>query len=137
MTVISEPISSIAGADNDTDFRFSSPVLRSSSSGTGMVTTAPVLVNAVAGVLTTPNFDPGPATVRVGQRIYNITIPNSGTPVRLTPLIEAGLPIAPAEEASAVVNGGGFARGQVMTADAYAALTSTTTPDPGSVFLVY
>lgn len=137
MTVISEPIGSIAGADNSTTFEFFSSIVRASDDGTGLITRRPVFLTAVDGVLTTPDFDPGPATVRIGQRAYNITIPDSGTPVRLWPLVLAGLSVAPTEEASAVINGGGFAIGQVMTAVDYATLTSTTTPDPGSMFFVY
>ncbi len=137
MTVISEPVEDIAGADNDTQFIFSSSILRENSGGTGLITIRPTFVRAEAGVLTTPDLEPGAATVRIGQTAYYITIPDSGTPIRLWPLIQAGLPLPPAEAAEAVRNGGGFVMGQVMTAAEYAALVSTTTPDPGSVFLVY
>ncbi|MFI6368722.1 hypothetical protein ACIBG0_39075 [Nocardia sp. NPDC050630] len=133
MTVISEPISNIAEADNDTDFFFSSPVLRESGDGTGMVTTTPILVNAVAGVLTTPDLDPGPTKVRIGLNSYYIVIPDSVTPVRLWPLILAGLPVPPAEEAEAVRNGGGVALITVLTEAEYAALTSV---DPETLYVV-
>ncbi|WP_040814657.1 phage upper tail fiber protein [Nocardia concava] len=133
MTVISEPIANIAGADNSTTFEFASLVLRQSASGTGTITTAPFFVQAVAGVLTTPSLDPGPALVRIGNRQYQITVPSSATPVRLWPLIQAGLPVPPTEDATAVRNGGGIARAQRITASAYAALT---TPDPETLYLV-
>jgi hypothetical protein len=64
---------------------------------------------------------------------YPITIPDSATPVRLWPLIEAGLPIPPAQQASAVINGGGIARVQKITESAYAALI---TPDPETEYSV-
>ena len=137
MTIISEPIESIAGADNNTQFEFSSPTVRESDDGTSLITRRPVWLVAEDGVLTTPDLDPGPATVTIGQRSFNITIPDSGTPVRLWPLVEAGLPVPPEQEATAVINGGGFVRGEVMTAAEYSALTSSTTPDPGSMFFVY
>ncbi|MGW3545909.1 hypothetical protein ACWDNI_35955 [Nocardia niigatensis] len=133
MTVISEPIKNIAGADNQTTFEFASLVLRASADGSGTITTAPMFVQAVSGVLTTPSLDPGPALVRIGPRAYQITVPASATPVRLWPLIEAGLPIPVAEEATAVRNGGGIARVQVVTVSQYAALT---TPDPETEYSV-
>ncbi|NEW40766.1 hypothetical protein GV794_01840 [Nocardia cyriacigeorgica] len=132
MTVISEPISNIAGADNGTSFMFVSPVIRESDDGTGLITTHPTVVTAVNGVLTTPDLDPGPATVRIGARGYSITIPDSPTPIRLWPLIEAGLPVPPAEEAAAVKNGGGIARAQRVTQSWFAA----NSHDPDTLYLV-
>lgn len=137
MTVISEPVDTIGGADAQTVFQFSSPVLRDSSDDTALITTVVVRVAPVAGVLTTPDLDPGIAAVRVGPKSYAITIPDSPTPVRLWPLIQAGLPVPPAEVAAAVHDGGGAARIQVMTSAQYTALVASTTPDPGSIFLVY
>lgn len=133
MTVISEPIENIAGADNNTMFEFASTILRESDDGTSLVTVHPVFLTAVDGVLTTPDMDPGPAHVRIGQRLYSIEIPDSGTPVRLWPLIEAGLPIPPTEEATAVRNGGGVARIQRITEAEYSALV---TPDPETLYVV-
>lgn len=132
MTVISEPIESIAGADNQTVFGFAS-LVRESFDGTGLVTAALVTMQAADGVLTTPDLDPGPAVVNVGQRHYEIEIPDSATPVRLWPLIHAGLPIPAAEEASAVRNGGGVARIQRITESAYLELL---TPDPETLYVV-
>ncbi|WP_280317314.1 phage upper tail fiber protein [Nocardia wallacei] len=132
MTVISEPVESIAGADNQTIFGFQS-LVRESADGTGLITAALVTMQAVDGVLTTPDLDPGPALVSVGHRRFQIEIPDSGTPVRLWPLIHAGLPIPPAEEASAVRNAGGVARIQRITESAYLALT---TPDPETLYVV-
>lgn len=133
MTVISEPIEDIAGADNFTQFEFASTVLRESDDGTGLVTILPVFLTAVDGVLTTPDLDPGSASVRIGRRLYHIEIPDSATPIRLWPLIEAGLPVPPSEEASAVRNGGGVARIQRISETDYSALV---TPDPETLYVV-
>lgn len=132
MTVISEPVESIAGADNQTVFGFQS-LVRESADGTGLITAALVTMQATGGVLTTPDLDPGPAVVSVGHRNFQIEIPDSGTAVRLWPLIQAGLPIPPSEEASAVRNGGGVARIQRITESAYLALA---TPDPETLYVV-
>ncbi|MBF6301153.1 hypothetical protein IU459_26945 [Nocardia amamiensis] len=133
MTVISEPISSIAGADNNTIFGFQSILDRESFDGTGMITTALYTVQAQGGVLTTANLDPGATVVYVGPRRYLIVVPDSEDPIRLFPLIQAGLPIPPAQEATAVRNGGGVARIQTSTQAAYNAIP---TPDPETAYLI-
>jgi hypothetical protein len=134
MTVFSEPIENIAGADNATVFSFTAGVPRESSSGTALITTRTVQYTPSAGVLTTGDLDPGPALVRVGSgpSVW-IDIPDSGTPVRFWPVYEAGLPVPPTQEAAAVRNGGGIARMQRITATAYAALS---TPDPETFYVV-
>jgi hypothetical protein len=138
VTVISDQIENIAGADNATTFTFYSPVVRDSDDGTALITTLTTAhLIATAGVLTTPDLDPGPATVRIGLHAFEIEIPDSPTPVRLWPLVEAGLPVSADQVSSAVINGGGARRIQVMTAAEYAALVAITTPDPGSIFFVY
>lgn len=133
MTVISEPIENIAGADNTSAFLFTSAAVRESDDGTKLITTRPKRYTAVAGVLTTDELDAGPATVSIDGRSFLIEIPESAGPVRLWPLIEAGLPIPPTQEASAVRNGGGVARIQRISAAAYAALV---TPDPETLYIV-
>jgi len=133
MTVISEPVENIGGADDKTVFAFSSILLRESDDGTGLVTTTPVSIRATDGVLTTPDLDPGAAVVRIGAKAYQITIPDSDTPIRLWPLIEAGLPVPPVEEAAAVRNGGGVARIQAIELNDY---TAIPTPDPDTLFVV-
>ncbi|WP_280471021.1 phage upper tail fiber protein [Nocardia cyriacigeorgica] len=133
MTIISEHVSGVAGADEKTVFEFWAPVLRESSSGTGLLTTRPHHLQPVDGILTTPELDPGPAHVRIGHREYRIEVPDSPTPVRLWPLIEAGLPVPPTEEATAVRNGGGVARIQRISQAEYDALV---TPDPETLYVV-
>lgn len=133
MTVISEPISSIAGADDLTVFVFRSILNRESADGTGLVTSRIDTMQASAGVLTTPDLDPGPASVRIGATEYRIEIPESEESIRLWPLIEAGLPVPPAEEMTAVRNGGGVRRAQAVELDDYLAMP---TPDPETLYVV-
>lgn len=133
MTVIAEPIENIAGADNTTAFVFTSYVVRESDDGTKLITARPQRYTATAGVLITDELDAGPATVTIDGRVYWIEIPVSASTVRLWPLIEAGLPVPPAQEATAVRNGGGVARIQRIAAAAYAALV---TPDPETLYIV-
>lgn len=134
MTVISEPVENIAGADNGTEFVFASILLRESDDGTSLITTTPTRVKPVGGVLITPDLDPGAAKVSIGlSRAYQIDIPDSPTPIRLWPLIEAGLPVPPVEEATAVRNGGGVARIQRIALADYEAIP---TPDPDTLFVV-
>lgn len=133
MTVIQENVTSIAGIDNTTPFTFAAPVIRDNDGDTAFVTTAPTRLLPVGGVLTTPNLDPGPAVVRIGLRAYLIDIPDSSTPIRLWPLVLAGLPVPPAEEAAAVRNGGGVALIRVLTEAQYSALTSR---DPETLYVV-
>ncbi|WP_328439084.1 phage upper tail fiber protein [Nocardia puris] len=133
MTVISSPVSSIAGADDSTVFAFRSILDRESDDGTGLITAAQKTFQAVGGVLTTTELDPGPAYVWVGPTRYRIEVPDSDTPILLWPLIQAGLPVPPAQEASAVRNGGGIARAQRISQTAYDALE---TPDPETLYVV-
>ncbi|MGW4090024.1 phage upper tail fiber protein [Nocardia sp. NPDC004750] len=133
MTVISEDVADIAGADDTTQFEFSSPFVRESGAGGGLITTRARFFTAVNGVLTTPSLDPGPTIVRIGQATYHIEVPDSATPILLTPLLEAATPVPPADEAAAVRNGGGVARIQRITESAYLALT---TPDPETLYVV-
>jgi hypothetical protein len=133
MTVIAEPIENIAGADNTTVFVFAASVVRESDDGDALVTTLTTRVTTTDGVLITPDLDAGPATVRIGLHSYAIDIPESPSPVRLWPLVEAGLPVPPSQEAQAVRNGGGIARIQRISASAYAALV---TPDPETLYIV-
>ena len=133
MTVISEPVGSIAGADNNTVFGFQSLFDRESFDGTGMITSALRTMQASGGVLTTPDLDPGPTIVTVGPRRYHVTVPDSPDPIRLWPLIQAGLPIPPEQEARAIRNGGGLAIGKVSELDDYLAIP---TPDPETLYFV-
>lgn len=116
MTVISEPVSTIAGADNNTTFEFSSPYVR--AAGDDLVTMRPVQLAAVDGVLTTPDLQPGPAVVRVGQRVYQVNIPDEDDPIRLTDLIAEYEPLPPAvvSQAWLAAQEAGEARDQAVAA---------------------
>lgn len=134
MTVISESnVRDIAGADDTTQFEFTANRVGGTEVDTSFLTPRPYFMTAVDGVLTTPDFAPGPALVRVGLRTYAIVIPDSATPVRLGPLIEAGLPIPAADTARAVINAGGISRRMRVTVSEYAALV---TPDPETEYSV-
>jgi hypothetical protein len=133
MTVISENVGDIAGADNSTVFVFASAAVRNSSAGTALITDRAETYTAVGGVLTTGDLDPGLAIVRVGVHKWAIEIPDSPTPIRLQPLLDAATPIPPAQEASAVRNGGGVRRIEVDELADYAAIA---TPDPETLFFI-
>lgn len=133
MTVISEPIENIAGADNSTPFVFTSYVVREGFDGERLITPRTTRYVAVGGVLTTDSLDPGPGVVKINGITYPIDIPDWPTPVRLWPLIEAGLPVLPSDLAAAVRNAGGVALIKVLTEAEYAALTAT---DPETLYIV-
>lgn len=87
-----------------------------------------------AGLVTTPDLHPGPATVSIGGKSYDIEVPISNDDVPLWPLIDAGLPTPPESSAMMFVrNGGGVRRTQVLTLAAY---SSIPTPDPETVYFI-
>lgn len=132
MTVtITQNLTDIAGVDDNSPVWFSQALYpRVAEDGSTMITTRRVSVTPVSGVLTV-ELEPGPARVQIGQRHYDITVPDIDA--TLWPLIETGLP-APESQVGAVVrNGGGIARLQKITESAYAALV---TPDPETEYSV-
>lgn len=134
MTVITERITDLAGTGEVDRIPFYIKAIRENADGNAIVTTVRHDYTPDAdGDITTGDLDPGPAVVRIGMVEYAIDIPDSGTPVRLWPLIEAGLPVVPAEQAHAVVNGGGVARAQRITESAYLALAAK---DPETLYVV-
>ncbi|MFD7045152.1 hypothetical protein [Rhodococcus jostii] len=133
MTVISEPITTLAGVSDRTPVTFYVHTLRPTFAGVGIITPTRVQVLPEGGVLTTPDLDPGPATVSWGTKSYEITIPDEDDPVALWPLIDAGMPV-PSNEAGFVRNVGGIARIARITESAYAALT---TPDPETLYITF
>ncbi|MFD7045373.1 hypothetical protein [Rhodococcus jostii] len=133
MTVISEPITTLAGVGDRTPVTFYVQALRPTFAGVGIITPTRVQVLPEGGVLTTPDLDPGPATVSWGTSTYRITIPDEPDPVALWPLIDAGMPV-PSNEPGFVRNAGGIARIARITESAYAALT---TPDPETLYITF
>ncbi len=132
MTIISEPLQDPAGRPETEPLAFYIETIRQNVSGTGTVSVKRVDVTPVAGVLTTPNLDPGPAEVQWRGSRYKITIPNSPAPVRLWPLIDAGMAPPGINAPGFVRNAGGAARIEVMTLAEYAAIAPG---DPETVYI--
>lgn len=132
MTVISEPIKNIAGLGERQKVRFTSPVIRESADGTSTVTTRTHEVAPVNGVLTV-SLDPGPAKVFIGHDEYDILVPDSASPIRLWPLIDAVLDPPPSNATGFVKDGGNVGRIQALTQAQYNAMT---TPDPGTLYII-
>jgi hypothetical protein len=95
MTVITEAIENIAGLEDNAVVWFYVEDLRPRAEGSGIVTPTRVPVKPVAGVLTTPPLNPGPAKVMYGLSSYDIVIPDSVSPVALWPLIRDYIPQTP------------------------------------------
>lgn len=135
MTVITEPIADIAGLGERQKVTIWTGALRENDSGTGTVTTRKHEITPVNGVLTTPNLDPGPARVRLGGVMdpIDITIPDSASPIRLWPLIDAAIGAPPPAATGFVKDGGNVARIQALTQAQYSALT---TPDPATLYII-
>ena len=89
----------------------------------------------VSGVLTSPDLVAGPALVQIGSvgPIYEIQIPESANPVRLWPLIDAGMPQPPAGAPGFVRNGGGIARAEVAAMQDY----PTHPKDPATMYFLF
>ncbi|WP_282775900.1 hypothetical protein [Nocardia sp. CC201C] len=125
MTVISDTCEDLGGHADIGAIQFRAPLLRDAAAGDRIITSQWVSVPIAAdGSFTSPDFEPGPARVRIEGRAYDIEIPDWATPVRLGPLLAAALPVPPSEEASAVRNLGGISGARTMTLDAFQALPS-------------
>lgn len=133
MTIINDRIEDVGGSGFDRRVTFFIEHIRESSDGDAIVTTVPHHFELDEGELTTTDLDPGPAKVQIGAGSYNITIPESGSPIRLWPLIDAALPTPAVDISGFVHNGGGVARIQALTAAEYSALEA---PDPATFFVV-
>lgn len=133
MTVISEPLTDPAGRPETEPLAFYIETIRQNVAGTGTVSVQRVDVTPVGGVLTTPNLDPGPAQVQWRGQRFSIVIPDSASPVRLWPLLDAAMPQPPASTTGFVRNGGGVTRIQALTQAEYDALDS---PDPATLFII-
>ena len=101
--------------------------------GNEVVTTRTYFVQAVNGVLTTPDLSPGPATLTVRAKEYQILIPESGSPLPIWPLIDAGMP-PPVGQPGFVRNAGGIARIQRTTVANYAAIPGK---DPETLYITF
>lgn len=133
MTIISEPIADIAGAAETDPIVFFTRVLRQNEAGTGTVTTDRHHYVPDGGVLMTGDLDPGPAQVRIGTTTYPIEIPDSATPIRLWPLIDATITPSPSNASGYVKDAGHVARIQSISQADYAALA---TYDPDTLYVI-
>lgn len=130
MTVLFDDLTNIAGASELRPIYFYVPKIRENDNSDGIITKTKTEVRAVDGAFTTPDLDAGPAKVVIGSDVYDILIPESSAPVRLWPLIDAGIP-TPREPAPGFVrDGGGIARVQAVTAAEYASMTH----DPATLY---
>lgn len=131
MTVLTGQIRDVAEFDDQSVFAFQIPEIR--GDGNEVVTTRTYFVQAVNGVLTTPDLSPGPATLTVRAKEYQIVIPESGSPLPIWPLIDAGMP-PPVGQPGFVRNAGGIARIQRTTVANYAAIPSK---DPETLYITF
>lgn len=131
MTVLTGQIRDVAEFDDQSVFAFQIPEIR--GDGNEVVTTRTYFVQAVNGVLTTPDLSPGPATLTVRAKEYQILIPESGSPLPIWPLIDAGMP-PPLGQPGFVRNAGGIARIQRTTVANYAAIPSK---DPETLYITF
>lgn len=131
MTVLTGQIRDVAEFDDQSVFAFQIPEIR--GDGNEVVTTRTYFAQAVNGVLTTPDLSPGPATLTVRAKEYQILIPESGSPLPIWPLIDAGMP-PPVGQPGFVRNAGGIARIQRTTVANYAAIPSK---DPETLYITF
>lgn len=133
MTILFDNITDIAGATTDGPITLQAITIRENADGDGIITReSHTIYPDHTGAFTTPDVDPGPAIVWFGPEPYDIVIPDSPTPVRLWPLIDAGMPV-PAEGSDGFVrNGGGVTRTQAVTMAEYASMTR----DPATVYFI-
>ncbi|MCA1009010.1 hypothetical protein LCL87_25140 [Rhodococcus hoagii] len=136
MTILTGTVRDIGAYDDLTNFTFATPTVREDDSGDGIITTRKVRCQAAAGVLTTPNLEPGIAilTIQGDPRPYQITIPDSPTPVQLWPLIQAATPPDPGAWTTGYVsNAGGIARVKAVPLTAYPGMAK----DPATVYVLF
>ncbi|WP_209447625.1 hypothetical protein [Rhodococcus qingshengii] len=133
MTVVSEPLQDASGNPETQPLTFFVEQIRESSSGTSTVSIKRIDAPVIAGVLTV-NLDPGPVRVEWRGKSYSIEVPVSATPVRLWPLIDAGMPAPGLGEPGFVRNAGGIARIARTTTAEYLAMP---TPDPETLFIEF
>ena len=142
MTVLIGKLSDVAYARGARSFTITCfQEVRSNDAGDGIVVNWPHVQKVDSDTsFTTPELDPGPAYVQFtpnGKKYY-ITIPDSGSPVQIGPLIEAGLPAPPNTLfGQFIANGGNLHRGDAMSDAEYSALIASQTPDPGSFFMTF
>ncbi|AEV51993.1 hypothetical protein [Prescottella equi] len=136
MTILTGTVRDIGAYDDLTVFKFATPVVREDDSGDGIITTRKVRCQANAGVLTTPDLEPGIAilTIQGDPHPYQITVPDSPTPVQLWPLIQAATPPDPGSWTTGYIsNAGGIARAQAVPLTAYPGMVK----DPETFYVIF
>ncbi|MGW4123632.1 hypothetical protein [Nocardia sp. NPDC004711] len=134
MTVIADTMVDIGHGPDVGAVYFRVPVLRDAAAHTQIVTpqwiSAPISSD---GTFTSPDLEPGPAQVRIGGIAYEIVVPVSPTPIRLWPLIDAGVPAVADREF--VRDGGGVRRIQALPQSQFDAMP--TGRDVDTIYITF
>ncbi|MGV9742858.1 hypothetical protein [Nocardia farcinica] len=135
MTVIADTFVDLGHRGDTSAVYFWAPGLRDSPAVPARIITPQYVAVPIdtTGSFTTGDLEPGPAKVRIGGIAYDIVIPDSPTPVRLWPLIDAGVPATPDREF--VRDGGGVRRVHALTQAAFDAMPAPR--DPETVFFTF
>lgn len=135
MTIIADRIIDIGHSRAVRQIAFSADHIRQGRSGSGIVIRYNHLVEILPdGSFTSPDLDPGPALVTIGNDSYPIRVPDTGGTVGLWGLIDANLPAPPPILSEFVRNGGGVDRVVWMTE---AEFTALPVRDPNTTYLTF
>ncbi|GAA5081492.1 MULTISPECIES: phage upper tail fiber protein [Nocardia] len=136
MTIIADRIIDIGHARAVRQIAFTARDIRRDHTGSGIVVRYNHLVEILPdGSFTSPDLDPGPALVTIGNQSYPILVPDTGGTVPLWDLIDAHLPLPPATGLNDYVrNAGGVDRIVWMTETEFTALPAR---DPNTTYLTY
>ena len=137
MTIITDRVEDVAGAPMVQPVTFTVPTVRQSADGDAIVVPQRHSFRVNDGQLTTTDLDPGPAIVTLPGSAWidhPIEIPDSSTPVRLWPLIDAGIDPPPQSASGFLrVANGDEARIDFVSATEFAGITQ----DPATAYLVF
>ncbi|MFI7527492.1 hypothetical protein [Nocardia salmonicida] len=134
MTVIADQFVDVGGHADRGALSFWAPVMRDSPLVGAIITPQYVAVAVETdGSFTTPDFAPGPARVRIGGLAYDIVIPDDPSPIRLWPLIDAGVSVV--AEREFVRDGGGVRRAVALPQSEFDAMP--TPRDPETIFFTF
>lgn len=129
MTVIEDVVTGVAGRPHRGPVRVWAPRLRGATVHAGVITPDwSEYWPTAAGMVTTDDLAPGAARVAVGGQVYDVQVPDSASPVRLWPLIDAGAP-QPADDGGFVRNRGGIRAAVMLTQEEFDALGGVYDPE--------
>ncbi|KQU33582.1 hypothetical protein [Rhodococcus sp. Leaf233] len=133
MTILSSTVGNVANQSVDKSVWIKAARLRQGTVTGSVVVPERIEVKPVAGVLTTPELQPGPAVVTWGIDTYYVTIPASGTVSWWSVLaLAVGVPPGTSEEsiaeALAVYLDANPIEGGGLTVDQIATAATTSTP---------